>query len=116
MADEGWFSERTICNGCGHFWVAVYPLGADPRNLECPQCHVQNSERVLLTASQEIEMALAGVAVASVSQEDDLTLEEQIDAETMEPAPIRVIPLRIAFVNGKSLYLEVVGWSVDNPK
>lgn len=113
MSDAGWFSERTMCNGCGNLWVAVYPLGADPKNLECPQCGVQNSERVLLTASQEIEMALSGVAIASVSQEDDLTLEEQIDAETMEPAPIRVIPLRIVFANGKTLFLEVVGWSIE---
>lgn len=112
-ADEGWFSERTMCNDCGNLWVAVYPLGADPENLECPKCGAQNSHRVLLTASQEIEMALAGVPISSVSQEDDLQLVEQIDAETLEEKPVTVIPLRITFSNGKTLYLEVVGWSIE---
>ena len=25
-----------ICENCGHYWVAVYPVGAE--RLECPEC------------------------------------------------------------------------------
>lgn len=110
---EVWFTERTMCNGCGHLWVQVYPLGADPKNLECSRCGAQNSERVLFTASQEIELALSGAAIESAAQEDELRIDEQIDAETLEPKPIEVIPLRIKFGNGKVLYVEVVGWRIE---
>lgn len=32
------------CHSCGNEWVAVVPVNADLRTLECPECGSQNSE------------------------------------------------------------------------
>jgi len=34
------------CRMCGHQWAAVYQIGTDYGNLECPQCSHKTGEPV----------------------------------------------------------------------
>ena len=33
-----WSYGKACCRICGCRWVAVFPVGADEDNLECPEC------------------------------------------------------------------------------
>jgi len=35
---------RVECAVCTHQWVATFPMGEDPNEIECPHCHDRDSE------------------------------------------------------------------------
>lgn len=43
---DGWRAAKVRCRFCGHEWAAVFPVEADELGLECPACHLQESEVV----------------------------------------------------------------------
>jgi hypothetical protein len=43
---DGWRAEMVRCRFCGWCWMAVFPVEASDRSLECPSCHLQESELV----------------------------------------------------------------------
>lgn len=111
---EHWLNEWIICIPCGHTWFAIYPLGADPAKLECSRCHKQESAKLDLEASQEIELDIHGAKVMEVYEGPPEQWICQIDAATgKEDEGIKVIPVTIRFDNGIRLNCRIVGWHIE---
>lgn len=38
------YCARVRCLSCYHVWTAVFPVGVDVTDLECPECHATWTE------------------------------------------------------------------------
>lgn len=117
MEDSGepWLTNKTLCGVCGHYWIATYPLSADPSKLECSKCGAQHSATFEETASEAIGEVFNGQQLLEIGEGEPEHVVSEVRAETMEETPgVTVFPLRLAFANGKTLVLHVSGWQIEN--
>ena len=41
-----YYAALTLCRHCGYEWSAVFPVSTPAIALECPKCHLQESEPI----------------------------------------------------------------------